>query len=268
MSLRPALTCDEVRDLAPMFVTGALDPDEMDAIREHLAGCEDAHAELSGLGEAATALLASVEPVEPPAALRSRLLAAAEADLAEGRHPASAPAPVPAPVIDLDEERARRRSRLGWLLAAAAAIAVIALGGWNLALQRDLAAAQAYRNGVAQALEAAAEPGALTAFLAAEDGSVSGLGVVATDGTVHLAMRGLAGTTGTQVYTAWAIASEGAPVPIGEFTVGADGVAVATARVAAAIPGTTLALTLEAAPGATTPTLPIVAAGVAGPASG
>ena len=90
MTDRATLTCDEIRDLAPLFVTGALDPDEMDAVREHLAGCDDAHAELLELGEAATSLLETVEPAEPPAALKSRLLAAAAADLESGRHPSTA----------------------------------------------------------------------------------------------------------------------------------------------------------------------------------
>ena len=52
------------------------------------------------------------------------------------------------------------------------------------------------------------------------------------------------------------------PVPIGEFTVPADGVVVAGAKVTAATPGVTLALPREPNPGATTPTLPIVASGV------
>ena len=90
MSDRRTLTCDEIRDLAPLFVTGALDPDEMDAVREHLAGCDDAHAELLELGEAATSLLETVEPADPPAELKSRLLAAAAADLESGRHPSTA----------------------------------------------------------------------------------------------------------------------------------------------------------------------------------
>ena len=90
MSDRRTLTCDEIRDLAPLFVTGALDPNEMDAVREHLAGCDDAHAELLELGEAATSLLETVEPADPPAELKSRLLAAAAADLESGRHPSTA----------------------------------------------------------------------------------------------------------------------------------------------------------------------------------
>ncbi len=226
-------------------MTGALDPDEMDAVREHLADCEDAHAELLELGEAATALLETVEPAEPPAALKERVMAAAAEDLAEGRHPAAAPR-VPAPAVasapssqpvDLDVERARRRARFAWILAAAAIIVAVVLGGSNLLLRNDLSAAQAYRTGVEQVLDLAAQPGSVTALLTGQEGAVSGLGAVGSDGTVRIAMRGLPPTTGTQVYTAWSIAGDAAPVPIGDFTVGADGVAVASARAPTAAAG-------------------------------
>ena len=263
MTDRPNLTCDEVRDLAPLFVAGALDPDEMDAVREHLAGCDDPHLELVEFGEAATALLGTTEPAEPPAALKGRLMAAAAADLAQGRHPASVPAPTPATkVVSLDVERTRRRARLGWLLAAAAVIAVVALGGWNIALRGDLSAAQAYRTGVDQALALAAQPGSVTAFLTAKDGSVSGFSVVGQDGTTKLAVRGLAPTTGAQVYTAWSIEGDTPPVAMGDFTVGSDGVAVATVQAPDATPGAVIALTLEPNAGNQAPMGTVVASGV------
>jgi anti-sigma-K factor RskA len=292
MNARPTLTCDEIRDLAPLFVTGALDADEMDAVREHLADCEDAHAELEELGEAATALLETVEPVLPPAALKGRLMAAAEADLAEGRHPSApvperVPAPTPvapstadapvsapplapiapaergaAPVVNLDLERAKRRSRFAWVLAVAAVIAAVALGGWNIALRQDLSSAQAYRSGVEQALDLAAQPGSVTALIRAEDGSASGFGVIGSDGTARLALRGMAPTTGTEVYTAWSIAEGAAPVSMGDFSVGSDGIAVANARAPEAAPGLVMAITLEPNAGNTAPTGPVIASGV------
>ncbi len=293
------LTCDEVRDLAPMFVTLALDEDEMAAVRDHLATCAEPHPELAELGEAATALLGTVEPAEPSSGLRERLLAAAAADRAEGRHPAvtamsapgvaspssppfasiERPAPTvvatptgpvasPVPVVSLDAERRRRRPGPGWLLAAAAVIVAIALGGWNLALQRDLSAAQAYRDGVNAALQAAGRPGSAAALLAGTDGSVSGLGVVAADGTVYLAMRGLAATSGSQVYTTWSIGADGKPISLGDFRVGSDGVAVVTTRGPGAAAGAVLALTLEPLGGAQAPAGPIVAKGVTAGAAG
>jgi len=301
MSDGRTLTCDEIRDLAPLFVTGALDPDEMDAVREHLAGCDDAHAEMLELGEVATSLLETVEPADPPATLKARLLAAAAADLASGRHPSTAApavavpeaprqtagraAPVPdapsstatspsrppatsaAPVVDLAAERTRRRSRFAWVLAAAAVIVAVALGGWNIALNNELASAQAYRSGVEQALDLAAQPGSVTALIRADDRSSSGFGVIGADGTVKLAMRGMAATSGAQVYTAWSIAEGSAPVSMGDFSVGSDGIALATAHAPAAAPGLVMAITLEPNAGNTAPQGPVVASGVTrGPA--
>jgi hypothetical protein len=291
MSDRTSLTCDEIRDLAPMFVTGALDPDDMAAVREHLADCDDAHAEVLGLGEAATALLESVEPVEPPASIKPRLLAAAEADLAAGRHPSTAapervPAAAPAiepatqvasavaadgartdgpatsPPVDLAAERSRRGSRFGWVLAAAAVIAVVALGAWNFTLREDLASAQAYRNGIEQALDLAAQPGSVTALIRPDNGSASGFGVIGADGTAKLALRGMAPTSGTQVYTAWSIAEGAAPVSMGDFSVGSDGIALANARAPEAAPGLVMAITLEPNAGNQAPAGPVVASGV------
>ncbi len=293
------LSCDEVRDLAPLFVTLALDVDEMGAVRDHLVTCAHPHPELAELGEAATVLLETVEPAEPSAGLRERLMAAAAADLAEGRHPArpsstvsavapplatiERPAPTvvvtpvgpavlpaapPAPVLSIDAERRRRRPGPGWLLAAAAVIVAIALGGWNLALQRDLTSAQAYRDGVNAALQAAGQPGSVAALLAGGDGSVSGLGVVAADGTVNLAMRGLTATSGSQVYTTWSIGADGKPISLGDFRVGSDGVAVVSTKGPAAAAGAVLALTLEPLGGAQAPAGPIVAKGVTARASG
>jgi hypothetical protein len=283
-SRRLALECDAVRDLAPLFVTGALERAEAAAVREHLSACEDPHLELLELGEAATALLETVEPVYPPPALKGRLMAAAAADLREGRHASGAPAPgvasvaarlpVPAPgshlepsrvPVSIDHERERRRRPgLAWLAVAAAVIVGLALGGWNVALRGQLADAQAYQAGVDAALLLAARPGSLTAVIVTDGGGSAGFGVVGVDGTVRLALRGLAPTGGTQVYTAWGIAGDAAPVPLADVRVGADGTAAGSGSSPVVVPGMVLALTLEPAGGAQAPTLPIVASGVAG----
>ena len=66
-SLRPAdLTCDDVREMAGSFVLGALPDAEAAAVRQHLATCADAHAEIAELGSVLPALDASVPVVEPP----------------------------------------------------------------------------------------------------------------------------------------------------------------------------------------------------------
>ena len=286
------MDCDTVRELAPLYVLGVLEPDEAAAVREHLATCPDVHAELQELAEPAGSLLLAEEPVEPSAGLKSRLMAAAEADLREGRHPSTADpasvaastaavaeraaepaaepvvsprpaAPTPAaPPIDLRVERERRRFRLATLGAAAAILLAVVLGGYAFLLNGQLAADEAYRQTVDQALQLAAQPGSATAVLTGADGT-SGIGVIGADGRVELAMRGLSATTGREVYTAWAIGADGTPRSLGDFEVGSNGTGVRSATSPVTGAGTVLAITREPQAGATAPTSPVVAAGAA-----
>jgi anti-sigma-K factor RskA len=152
-----------------------------------------------------------------------------------------------------------------WALRIAAVLAIALLGGWNLLLQGQLNQAQTYEQSVAAVLEAAAQPGALTAVLTPDGGSgPSGLAAVESDGSVTLAMQALGPTSGQEVYEAWVIASDGVPVPLGGFQVGDAGTAFFEATGVPAEAGVVLALTREPGPGATTPTLPIVSSGAAG----
>jgi anti-sigma-K factor RskA len=277
------LTCDEVREMAGAFVLGALEPADEAAVRAHLETCDDAHAEIAELGGVLPALAESVPSVEPPAGLKARIMAAAAADLEErnARPAAVAPGAV-APVVAAPtlaspttaeptafpsaEERTARRARTSrgtWILRAAAVLAIVALGGWNLLLQNQLNASQAYEQSVAAVLDVAAQPGSLTAILTPGDGTGSGLAAVSADGKVTLAMRDLAPTTGTTVYTAWAIGGDGVPVALGDLTVGSDGTASLSAQTLPLASGTVLALTREPTPEPSAPTGPIVSKGVA-----
>jgi hypothetical protein len=303
------LTCDDVADLAAGFVLGALAPDEEAAVRQHLAECPDAHAEIEQLGGVAPYLAETVEPVEPPAGLRARLLDAAAAErparatavapavpATATEMPVAAPAPVAAPGSPVaaappmrapdpsasatiafpgpaaQERRvASRTDRLGrWGLAIAAVLAIAVLGAWNLQLQArlsgvqaDLAAAQAYQQGVAAVLDVGTGSGAQTAFLAAArpDLKSTGVAAAAADGTVVMALHDLAPTAGSQVYEAWLIVGSNAPVAIGGFTVRPDGTGVLRTSSALAKPGAVLALTLEPLPNPTAPAGPVVSAG-------
>ncbi|HSO29440.1 MAG TPA: anti-sigma factor [Candidatus Sulfomarinibacteraceae bacterium] len=273
------LTCDDVRDLAAGFVLGALAREEDAAVREHLATCPEPHPELAELGGVVSYLAESLDPVEPPVSLRARLMATAAAERpAEGAGQVeptapptrvSAPAPMPFPTTDERAARAAIRARgwSAWALRIAAGLAIAALGAWNLQLQvrlsgveRDLVAAQAFQEGVATVLAVATQPGARTAFMAAtEPGtSASGVAAAASDGTVVVAMHGLVPTEGSQVYEAWVIVGDAAPVPLGGFTVGDDGTGLLRAASGLAGPGAVLALTLEPGPGADAPTLPVL----------
>lgn len=265
------LTCDDVREMAGAFVLDALEPSEERAIRDHLASCADAHEEIAELGGVLPSLAEIVPMIEPPTALKGRIMAAAAAELAgrEGARTAAASSgPIAFPTAQARVERDARRGRPStgtWVLRIAAVLAIAALGGWNLLLQGQLSAGQTYEQAVAQVLRSASQPGALTAILSADAnaGTGSGLAAVSSSGDVTLAMQGLKPTSGDQVYEAWVIAGNGAPVPLGSFKVGPNGTASFTAGSLPATSGIVLALTMEPGPGATTPTLPIVSKGVA-----
>ena len=265
------LTCSEVADLAPSFVLGALEAAESDAIRRHLAACPEAHPEMAELRSVVPALFEVIEPVAPPAGLKDRILAAAAADTERGMTPPADP------VRDVQRPRVVEERAPGpawtsvfrrpvWAaVSLAAAVAVVAMGVWNVQLQNEISGLAAYREGVEQVLEAAAQPGAQLAVLSAapEGGGPSGLAAVGEDGTVAMVMHDLAPTSGTEVYEAWLIAGDLAPVPIGELRVGADGTASLITNQVALGAGVTVALTREPGPDSTTPTMPIVAFGQA-----
>jgi anti-sigma-K factor RskA len=264
------LTCDEVRELAGAYVIGALEAEEAAAVQAHLAAHPDGHPEIEELGAVIPAFAELVPVVEPPERLKGRIMAAAGADLAARAVvpgvPAASEAPVAPVAFPRPEEREARRARTSpatWVLRIAAVLAIALLGGWNLLLQNDLGAARQYEQDVAAVLEAASQPGSLTAVLAADGGTGSGLAAVDAEGDLALAMRDLAPTSGTAVYEAWVIASDGVPVPLGSFTVGANGTAFFEGGGLPSAEGIVLALTLEPGPGATTPTMPIISAGVA-----
>ncbi|MEA2610077.1 MAG: hypothetical protein QOJ75_2320 [Chloroflexota bacterium] len=262
------LTCDEVREMAGAFVLGALDIQDEAAIRAHLETCADPHAEMAELGGVVAAFAETVPMVEPPERLKGRIMAAAAADL-ETRSEATADAegvPTTPLAFPSAAERAARRPRPStgtWILRIAAVLAIALLGGWNLLLQNDLSVARSYEQNVAAVLDAAAQPGSLTAILTADGGTGSGLAAVDAEGNVTMAMRNLAPTSGTAVYEAWVIGGDGVPVPLGGFQVGQGGTASFRASGLPSSSGIVLALTLEPGPGATTPTLPIISKGVA-----
>jgi len=272
--------CSKLSDLAAAFVLGALEPSEMAGVRAHLSECPEAHPEFEELGSVLPVLLQSVEQVEPSAALRGRILDAARADRAPGAAAATSGVgmatgvPMTAPVRDFRSAPSRldrlglgsTRSRPIWAgVGIAAVLAVVVLGAWDLQLQSTNQELAAYQRGVAAVIDAASRPGAQLAVLAASAPSspAAGIAAIRPDGTVAIAMRGLAPTSGSQVYEAWLVAGNAAPVPIGGFQVGASGAGTLSVAQGASTPGVVVALTLEPGPGATTPTLPLIASGAA-----
>jgi anti-sigma-K factor RskA len=188
---------------------------------------------------------------------------AGAATVAPGPAAATAPEPTPFPTASERTARRTRASTGTWLLRIAAVVAIIGLAGWNLLLQNQLNATEAYQRSVAAVIDVAAQPGSLTAILTPADGTGSGLAAVGADGKMALAARDLAPTSGSSVYTTWAIGGDGVPLALGDFTVGSDGTGSLEAAAPALTAGTVIALTREPTPGMTAPTGPIVSKGAA-----
>ncbi|MFL5671761.1 MAG: anti-sigma factor domain-containing protein [Chloroflexota bacterium] len=264
------LSHDDVVEMGAAFVLGALDAREAAAVRAHLATCAEDHAEIAELGAMLPVLAETVPVVEPPAALKGRILAAAAAEAQTtartpaARQPVTALGePIPFPAPERTAPWRERASPLSWAIRIAAVVAILALGATTLLLRNQLDSAEAYQEAVTAVIDLASQPGSLTAVLTADGDTGTGLAAVSPDGQVTIAMQDLAPTTGSTVYSAWVIGGDGVPIDIGSFTVGRSGTAGFTAAGVPASSGTVLALTRETGPGATTPTMPIISKGVA-----
>lgn len=279
------MTCAEVRDLAPAYLLGALEAVEEAAVSEHLAMCPEAHAELEAMATGVAALVASVPLIEPRPALKGRILAAAAADLKERRlaDELRAPVALAAPTAPTAPGVAGRsgardpgglrglfdrllgRTPGAWAMRVVAVVAIVALAGWNLALQGELAGTKSYQQRLDEALALARQPGAQLALLAPAGGGAgpSGVAVMPAGGQGRLVMSGLAPTRGSQVYEAWTILEGQAPVPVGGFTVGPDGNGYLDAMPPAGDATVIVAVTLEPAPNPSAPSSDPISLGVA-----
>ena len=122
------MKCEEVEELAGAYALQALPAETLRDVREHLASCSQ-HSEVAGLQAVASTLSVTAPEMEPPPGLKTRLMDEIRkeaAPAAEGR--------------PHETGRSWLRRRLSptsrpYVLAAALAIAVAALAGWNVYLQ-------------------------------------------------------------------------------------------------------------------------------------
>jgi hypothetical protein len=178
-----------------------------------------------------------------------------------------APAAPPAPIsIDAAREAKRRRNPVWAVLAAAAVLAIVALGGWNLVLQQQQSQSDQRLAVLSAAVAAAGQPDSVVAQLTGTDtaAGASGYAVFPAAGTGYIVLTGLPAAGDGQAWQAWTIAGE-SPASAGLMDVGSDGVAVLDGIVA--LPGTSVvALTVEPAGGSQQPTTtPLVVGQLAAP---
>ena len=167
---------DEIRGLIAAVALGAATEQERADVERHAATCPDCRAELDGLRAATAGLALDVPQLDPPPALKRRVMAAVRDDARRRATPATA--------------RPRRRLALWPAIAAALAIVAIGLLAWNVTL----------RDGGAREIAVAGNG----------DPSVTGKLRIGDDGTAVLRVSGLPPTAPGKGYELWTI-RDGAP---------------------------------------------------------
>ena len=229
-----AMSCDRISELAPGFVLGALDADDMIEVQDHLSRCRQPHSEIVEMGGVVPYLAEALEPIEPPAWLRESVLSAARSDIDARRRaeePVSLPVAARATITSLHEEpaplvllsaarRSRRRRAMGWASRVAAAAAIVVLGGYAVVLQGDLQKAKNAQSEDASLYYMWAQPDTLKAVLVASDGSgASGMAALRPTGHILVRLHGLAQTKGAEVYAVWINSGGTTPAKAGMLTV-------------------------------------------------
>lgn len=252
------LSCDEVAELAGLYVLDALEPAERAAVALHLAACQKAHEEMRELGSVVPALASLAEPIDAPAALRARVLDAVEREAAltaPTRHTTLSAKPAPAsPRVRVPVPAAwRPPAWASWGAAIAAVVVLAVVGVWGLGLQQRADSADQRAVVLAEAIAVFSAPDSSVATLRdSVNPDTSGFAAISAEGRAYLVMVGLPAAPAGQTYQAWYIAGD-QPFSAGLITVDADGYAVL--ENGQAVPGTeAVVLTKEPAGGSTQPT--------------
>jgi anti-sigma-K factor RskA len=261
---------DELRELSGGYALGALSDTERRLFEAHLSTCPECAGEVRELTAVVSRLAQVVPQVDPPAALRARVLSAATAG-----HQSDAVGALPS---------SPRRPGLWAMLSAAAAIAAIALGLYAVSLQQRIrvleeelriASARAtdinrqlvqYRVASDRALQIRAilaAPDLRRIDLAGQKAAPGAFGRAFWSPTQGLAVAfdKLPPTSTDRVYQLWVIPPGAAPISAALLELQSDGTAIALGA-----PGTssrvgTVAVTLEPAGGVPAPTGDMIVAG-------
>jgi anti-sigma-K factor RskA len=218
------MNCDEVEDLIGAYVLGALPFESLADIGEHLATCGN-HPEAPELQSVASSLALAAPEMEPPPALKTRLMDAvrAEAGPAEARSRGQG--------LLGGLRRLVARPAFPYALAGSLAVAVVALVIANIG--------------------GSTEPDTATVTLsgAGEENAVVHL---LEEDIVVIEVDGLEPVAADQTYQVWVI-TDGTPASLGLFNTTSQGEALTSTR--ADLSGAdAIAVTVEPAGGSIAPT--------------
>lgn len=277
---------EEYKEMLAEYALGALDANESRALEQHLATCAACRAELAAWQDTTSALAFSARLVEPPPAVRSRLLESISrtqaqpsidktkrgVSLKETKAPASPVSATPATtttnVIPMPERaRPRLLQRFGALAAAllfaAFLIALVVVWNRNRAMQtemarlsRDLQTTQEQLRHEREISEMFTAPDTRVATLTGTEMAPRAQARLAYNkaGSAMMIVERLPPAPAGMDYQIWFIA-DGKPMPGGVFKPDATGHAEMRDRMPAAAQGSAaFAITLEPQGGTLSPT--------------
>ncbi|MCY7303693.1 MAG: anti-sigma factor [Thermoleophilia bacterium] len=227
----------ELHELSAGFALDALEPEQRDAFERHLAGCPECQEELASFWEVAGALAVAADSAAPSPELRDRILADARGEKQT--------------VVSLDSGR-RVSPGLAAVTAVAAAVA-IGLGIYAVSLNNDLDSTRLALSAQGSAAALLADSSATSVALQSGTGRL----VVGDGGAAVLVLNDLPAAPSGKTYQAWIVDGE-MSVSAGTFTSTND---QAVVPIPQAVPdGAVVAVTIEQSGGASSPTLPPLAA--------
>ena len=227
----------ELHELSAGYALDALEPEERDAFERHLADCPECQEELASFWEVAGALAVAAESASPSPDLRDRILADARAEKQT--------------VVSLDSRR--RVPPVLAAITAVAAVVAVGLGIYALSLSNDLDSTRSALTAQENAAALLADPSATSVALQSGTGRL----VVGSNGEAVLVLNDLPAAPAGKTYQAW-IVDDATPVSAGTFESTND---QAVVPIAEDVPdGAVVAVTVEEAGGASSPTLPPLAA--------
>ena len=251
---------EQLRELAEAYALGILSAEDRQAFERHLPLCEECQQAVHGARLVGLALGQSVEMVDPPPQLRSRVLAAATLT----------------PQVGVSRPATRATTTLPWWLTAAASLAAIVFGlqWWNA--ERKLEVAQSALQSVQQQLATATSQMASAQSVA--DRAQEQLDILTARDVVLVSLAGQAPAPSAagrvfwsrsrglafaatnlpplaagRVYQLWLV-TDGAPVSAALITPDSDGGARALVPGVGAIDPKAFAVTIEPAGGGPAPT--------------
>jgi anti-sigma-K factor RskA len=258
---------EDLREHAALFVLGALTPEERAEFEAHLAGCSECAAEVRSMSAVPAMLAQAVPQVEPPPALRDRVLRLVASGSSAAEQARSPHVPRHTGVL------------APWLAVAASVALTVALGGYAQALRGRIGALETRLRGALARAEAgdrqladvrrvAADAESRVAVLAAPDlnridlagqpaaPQASGRGYWSRSRGLVFTATSLPALPAGRTYQLWVLPAQGSPISSGWlFRPDAAGRAAALFDTPADLPRpTALAVSIEPDGGVPAPT--------------